>query len=165
MRFSTTGKLAPCFIGPFSITERIGPVAYRVSLPAHLSGIHDVFHVLQLRKCLRESDSAITSPDLQELEVSPDLSIVQQPIRVLDTEVRHLQNKDVPLIKIQWSANPNDLLGKPESISSDLIRVFYLCLAMVSISFHLELIFFSFECCLYVVVTNIVSRNCGDAIL
>jgi len=108
MRFSTTGKLAPRFIGPFSITERIGPVAYRVSLPAHLSGIHDVFHVSQLRKCLRESDSVITSPDLQELEVSPDLSIVQQPIRVLDTEVRHLRNKDVPLVKVQWSANPND---------------------------------------------------------
>lgn len=92
MRFSTTGKFAPRYIGPFSIIERIGPVAYRVSLPAHLSGIHDVFH----------------SPDLQELEISPNLSIVQQPIRLLDMEVRHLQNKDVPLVKVQRSANPND---------------------------------------------------------
>ena len=108
MHFSTTGKLAPRYIGPFSITERIGPVAYRVSLLAHLSGIHDVFHVSQLLKCLRESDSVIDSPDLLELEVSPDLSIVQQPIRVLDTEVRRLRNKDVPLVKVQWSANPND---------------------------------------------------------
>ena len=77
MRFSTTGKLAPRFIGPFSITERIGSVAYRVSLPAHLSGFHDMLHVSQLRRCLRESDSVIDSPDLQELEVSRDLFIVQ----------------------------------------------------------------------------------------
>jgi hypothetical protein len=56
VRFSRSGKFAPSYIGPFSITERIGSMAYRLLLPAQLFVIHDVFHVSQLRKCLRDSD-------------------------------------------------------------------------------------------------------------
>ena len=108
MRFSSTGKLAPRFIGPFSIAERIGPVAYRVTLPSHLSGIHNVFHVSQLRKCIRDSDSVIDPSEQFKLEISPSLSTVQQPIRVLDSEVRRIRSKNVPLVKIQWTENPND---------------------------------------------------------
>ena len=108
MHFSSTGKLAPRFVGPFPIIERIGPVAYRVSLPQHLSGIHDVFHVSQLRKCIRDSDIIIDPSEQLHLEISPSLSTVQQPIRVLDSEVRRLRSKNVPLGKIQWSENPKD---------------------------------------------------------
>ena len=43
-------KLTPNFIGPYQISERVGTVAYRVSLPPHLSNLHEVFHVSQLRK-------------------------------------------------------------------------------------------------------------------
>ena len=55
VRISRSGKLAPRYIGPFSITERIGSVAYRLLLPAQFFVIHDVFHVSQLRKCIRDS--------------------------------------------------------------------------------------------------------------
>ena len=108
VRFSSSGKLAPRYIGPFPITECIGPVAYRVSLPIQFLGIHDVFHVSQLPRCLRDSDSIIDPHVLQDLEISPDLSMVQNPIRVLASEVKRLRNKVVPLVKIQWSANPKD---------------------------------------------------------
>ena len=61
--FGRSGKLAPRYIGPFPITKRIGPVAYRLSLPAQFSAIHDVFHVSKLRKFLRDSNSVL-EPDV-----------------------------------------------------------------------------------------------------
>ncbi|WVZ97760.1 hypothetical protein U9M48_043273 [Paspalum notatum var. saurae] len=51
-QFGVKGKLAPRYVGPFKITERCGSVAYRLELPPHLAAVHDVFHVLQLKKCL-----------------------------------------------------------------------------------------------------------------
>ncbi|GKF97261.1 hypothetical protein Tco_0293082 [Tanacetum coccineum] len=51
VRFGMKGKLAPRFVGPFKILERVGPVAYRLRLPQELSCIHDTFHVLNLKKC------------------------------------------------------------------------------------------------------------------
>jgi hypothetical protein len=52
-RFNMRGKLAPRYLGPFKVLERKGEVAYRLELPPNLSGVHDVFHVSQLKKCLR----------------------------------------------------------------------------------------------------------------
>ena len=52
-RFNMKGKLAPRYIGPFKVLERRGEVAYQLELPESLSGVHDVFYVSQLKKCLR----------------------------------------------------------------------------------------------------------------
>jgi hypothetical protein len=52
-RFKVKGKLSPPFIGPFRIFRRVGEMAYQLELPDHLSDVHDVFHVSQLKKCLR----------------------------------------------------------------------------------------------------------------
>jgi hypothetical protein len=52
-RFTVRGKLAPRYIGPFKVLEQKGKVAYRLELPPNLLGVHDVFHVSQLKKCLR----------------------------------------------------------------------------------------------------------------
>ena len=83
-------------------------MAYRFLLPAQFSAIHDVFHVSQLRKCLRDSDSILEPSIVEEIEVSPNLTYEQHPIRIIASEVKRLRNKDVPLVKVQWSSNPKD---------------------------------------------------------
>ena len=52
-RFGVKGKLVPWYVGPYEIIETCGPVAYRVRLPPQLSAIHVIFHVSQLKKCVR----------------------------------------------------------------------------------------------------------------
>lgn len=101
VRFSRSGKLGPRYIRPFPITERIGSVAYRLLLPAQFSAIHDVFHVSQLRKCLRYSDSILEPGVVEEIEVSPNLTYEQRLIRIIASKVKRLRNKDVPLVKVQ----------------------------------------------------------------
>ena len=68
-RFVMRGKLAPRYVGPFPITERCGPVAYRVELPPHLSAVHNIFHVSQLRKCLRVPTDVV---EMEKLQLEPD---------------------------------------------------------------------------------------------
>ena len=70
-RFGLKGKLAPRYIGPFEILEICGPVAYRIQLPSRLAAIHDVFHISQLKKCVRVPEEIV---EQQDLEVEPDLS-------------------------------------------------------------------------------------------
>ncbi|KAD2805124.1 hypothetical protein E3N88_38501 [Mikania micrantha] len=66
VRFGKKGKLAPRYVGPFEIIERIGPVAYRLRIPDKLSGVHDVFHVSNLKKCL--ADESLVTPRADELD-------------------------------------------------------------------------------------------------
>ena len=54
IRFGCSGKLSPRYIGPFDIIERVGEVAYWVALPPTLDGVHDVFHIFQLRKYVQD---------------------------------------------------------------------------------------------------------------
>lgn len=108
MRFSKTGKLAPRFIGPYPIMERIGKLAYRVALPEHLSSVHNVFHVSHLRKCLRDSEEVIEPKQLQQLGIAPNMTYTREPIRIIASETKKLRSKVVPLVKVQWSSNPKD---------------------------------------------------------
>ena len=79
--FGVKGKLAPHYIGQFQILERCGKVAYRLKLPKHLSAVHDVFHVSQLKKCLRVPDQNV---EVKGVELEPDLTYFEYPIQVLD---------------------------------------------------------------------------------
>ena len=85
-RFKVKGKLSPHFIGPFRIIERVGEVAYRLELPNQLSDVHDVFHISQLKKGLKPHDKEPLSMD--GLEVKEDLTIMEHPIKILDTLAR-----------------------------------------------------------------------------
>jgi hypothetical protein len=80
-RFGVKEKLAPQYIGLFLILEQCGPVAYRLQLPETLSAVHNVFHVSQLKKCLRVPDRTI---DVIDVALEPDLTYSEHPIRVLD---------------------------------------------------------------------------------
>ncbi|WVZ84301.1 hypothetical protein U9M48_031349 [Paspalum notatum var. saurae] len=96
-RFNMKGKLAPRYIGPFKILEKKDEVAYRLELPPSLSGVHDVFYVPQLKKCLRVPEE---QAPLERLEVQEDLTYIEHPIKILDTSERSTRNKqedqDVP---------------------------------------------------------------------
>jgi len=99
-RFGVKGKLAPRYVGPYEIIEICGPVAYRVRLPPQLSAIHDIFHVSQLKKCVRVPTEIVEQEDIR---VEPDLSYVEYPIKVLDRKERVTRRKVVKMYKIQWS--------------------------------------------------------------
>ncbi|GKA76420.1 putative reverse transcriptase domain-containing protein [Tanacetum coccineum] len=79
VRFGKKGKLAPRYVGPFEIVERVGPVAYRLKLPQELSCVHDTFHVSNLKKCLAEPDVQVP---LDEIEIDENLRFVEEPIEI-----------------------------------------------------------------------------------
>jgi hypothetical protein len=78
-RFKVKGKLSPRYIGPFRILERKGEVAYELELPARLSDVHNVFHISQLKKCLRVPEEQLP---LEELDVQDDLTYREHPIKI-----------------------------------------------------------------------------------
>ncbi|CAN6444767.1 unnamed protein product [Victoria cruziana] len=98
-RFGKKGKLSPRYIGPFEVIERIGPSAYRLALPPHLSQVHNVFHVFMLRKYLPDRNRQTEYP---EVEIDEMLNILEVPIRVIDEQIRKLRSKQIPMVKVEW---------------------------------------------------------------
>jgi hypothetical protein len=80
--FKVKGKLAPRYVGPFKIVDRRGEVAYQLKLPPQLSNVHDVFHVSQLKKCLRVPEEQLP---MEELDLEGDLTYSERPVKILDT--------------------------------------------------------------------------------
>jgi hypothetical protein len=99
-RFQVKGKLAPRFVGPYPIIGRIGPAAYRLELPESMSDIHNVFHVSQLRKCLKVPESHIEE---EAIQIQKDLQYREKPVKILDSAIRKTRNSEVRLCKVQWS--------------------------------------------------------------
>ena len=96
-RFHTKGKLSPRYVGPFKIINRRGEVAYQLELPEQLSGVHDVFHVSQLKKCLRVPEEQLP---LEELDIRGDLSYKEYPVRILETAERITRSKIISMCKV-----------------------------------------------------------------
>ncbi|GKD76107.1 putative reverse transcriptase domain-containing protein [Tanacetum coccineum] len=101
IRFEKKGKLAPRYVGPFKILKRIGPAAYRLRLPEELSGVHDTFHVSNLKKCL--ADASLHVP-LDEIRVDNALHFVEAPVEIMDQEVRSLKRSKISLVKVRWNS-------------------------------------------------------------
>nr|GEX11271.1 putative reverse transcriptase domain-containing protein [Tanacetum cinerariifolium] len=101
IRFGRKGKLAPRYVGPFEILERIGPVAYRLRLPEELSGVHDTFHVSNLKKCL--ADASLHVP-LDENKIDKTLCFVEEPVEIMDHEVMILKRSRISLVKVCWNS-------------------------------------------------------------
>ncbi|GKB55015.1 reverse transcriptase domain-containing protein [Tanacetum coccineum] len=101
IRFGKKGKLAPRYVGPFEILERIGPVAYRLRLPEELSGVHDTFHVSNLKKCL--ADASLHVP-LNDIKIDKTLRFVEKPVEILDREVKSLKRSKIALVKVRWES-------------------------------------------------------------
>src|SRR5438132_2946445 len=97
-RFGVKGKLVPRYIGPFRILQQCGPVAYQLELPPHLSSTHDVFHVSQLKKCLRVPSEAI---EIEAIQLESDLTYQEHPIKILDQKERATRRRAIKSYKVQ----------------------------------------------------------------
>ncbi|GJX35992.1 hypothetical protein Tco_0247549 [Tanacetum coccineum] len=94
-------KLAPRIVGPFKITERIGLVAYQLRLLQELNSIHDTFHVSNLKKCL--ADPTLHVP-LEEIQVDAMLNFVEEPVKILQREIKKLKQSRIPIVKVRWNS-------------------------------------------------------------
>ena len=83
-QYGIHSKLAPRYVGPYQVLEQCGPIAYRLQLLDILSAVHNVFHVSQLKKCLRVLDEAI---EIEGLPLQPDLTYIEQCGKVLQGAV------------------------------------------------------------------------------
>ena len=99
VRFSKQGKLAPMYVGPFEVHERVGIVAYRLELPPSLSSVHEVFHVSMLRKHTPYLAHVV---DWGEITVNIDGTFEEGPVRILDSQNQVLRCKTMRLVKVLW---------------------------------------------------------------
>nr|GFC70764.1 putative reverse transcriptase domain-containing protein [Tanacetum cinerariifolium] len=101
VRFGKRSKILPRYVGPFEIVERIGPVAYRLRLPKEIVGVHDTFHVSNLKKCLADVNLHVP---LDEVNVDDKLRFVEEPIEILDLGVKKLKRRWIPILKVRWNS-------------------------------------------------------------
>jgi hypothetical protein len=99
-RFGMKGKLAPRYVRPFPILKKCGTMAYKLDLPPSLAGIHNIFLMSQLKKCLK-APVDIMLPEVTPLEA--DLSYPNHPIKVLDQKDHVTRHKMIKFFKVQWS--------------------------------------------------------------
>jgi len=111
-------KLTLRFIGPYQITRRIGAAAYEIALPPHLSNLHNVFHVSQLRKYIASPDHVLES---DEVQVREDLTMPVGPVRILYTQVKQLRGKELKTVKVLWDEATQEMTWEME----DLMRKSY----------------------------------------
>ncbi|GKF99358.1 hypothetical protein Tco_0298141, partial [Tanacetum coccineum] len=94
-------KINPRYIGPFKILERIGQVTYKLKLPEELSNVHNSFHVSNLKKCL--SDESLVIP-MKELWLDDKLNFMEEPVEIMDREVKQLKQTHIPIVKVTWNS-------------------------------------------------------------
>nr|GEX61003.1 putative reverse transcriptase domain-containing protein [Tanacetum cinerariifolium] len=100
VRFGKRGKLNPHYIGPFNVLANVETVAYRLELPQQLSRVHSTFHVSNLKKCL--SDEPLAIP-LDELHIDDKLRFVEEPVEIMDREIKRLRQSRISIIKVRWN--------------------------------------------------------------
>ncbi|GKB84154.1 putative reverse transcriptase domain-containing protein, partial [Tanacetum coccineum] len=101
VHFGKLGKLNPRYVGPFKVLEKVGAIAYKLELPQKLSRVHNIFHVSNLKRCY--FDDPLTVP-LDGLHVDDKLQFVEEPVEIMDREVKHLRHSHVPIVKVRWDS-------------------------------------------------------------
>ncbi|XP_073291006.1 uncharacterized protein [Primulina huaijiensis] len=105
MRFEKKVKLSPRFIGPFEILERVGTLAYRVSLPPNLAGVHNVFHVSMMRKYMTNPSHVL---NYEPLQLTSHLLFEEKPTQILDRQEMRFRNKLIQMVKVKWLDNSKE---------------------------------------------------------
>ncbi|GJU85773.1 putative reverse transcriptase domain-containing protein [Tanacetum coccineum] len=83
------------------VLKKVGAVAYKLELPQELSRVHNTFHVSNLKKCY--SDDPLVVP-LEGLQVDDKLHFVEEPVEIMDREVKQLRRSRVPIVKVRWNS-------------------------------------------------------------
>ncbi|GKB42169.1 putative reverse transcriptase domain-containing protein [Tanacetum coccineum] len=99
--FGKRGKLNPIYVGPFKVLEQVGSVAYKLELTQELSRVHNTFHVSNLKKCYVDERLAVP---LDGLHFDDKLQFVEEPVKIMDREVKQLRRSRVPIVKVQWNS-------------------------------------------------------------
>jgi hypothetical protein len=99
-RFGIKGKVAPRYIAPYPIIDKYGPTSYQVELPSNLSGVYNVFHVSQLKRCLKPTVDVVIE---YTIPLEPDLTYKAYPTKILDQHDRVTRNKSTRFYKVQWN--------------------------------------------------------------
>jgi hypothetical protein len=95
-RFANKGKLSPRYVGPFQVLKRVSLIAYKIEMLPNLAGVNDVFHVSQLRRCVRDPSHVIS---YEPFDIQPNLTYEEMTVQVLDRKEQRLRTKIIPLVK------------------------------------------------------------------
>ncbi|GKD43166.1 putative reverse transcriptase domain-containing protein, partial [Tanacetum coccineum] len=101
IRFSKRGKLNPRYVRPFMVLARVGKVAYKLELPQELSRVHHTFHVSNLKRCY--ADKPLVMP-LEGIHVDDKLQFVEEPIEIMEQEIKRFKRSQIPLVKVHWNS-------------------------------------------------------------
>ncbi|GJS45255.1 putative reverse transcriptase domain-containing protein [Tanacetum coccineum] len=101
VRFGKRRKLNPRYVGPFKLLEKVGSVAYKLELPQELSRVPNTFHVSNVKKCYADEPLAVS---LDGLHFDDKLQFVEEPVEIMDREVKRLKRSRIPLVKVRWNS-------------------------------------------------------------
>ncbi|GJX44416.1 putative reverse transcriptase domain-containing protein [Tanacetum coccineum] len=101
VRFGKRGKLNPRYVAPFKVLEKVRSVAYKIELPQELSRVHNTFHVSNLKKCYSNEPLAVP---LEGLHVDDKLCFVEEPVEIMDREVKRLKQSHILIVKVRWNS-------------------------------------------------------------
>ncbi|GKE72463.1 hypothetical protein Tco_1534504 [Tanacetum coccineum] len=101
VRFGKQGKLNPRYIGPFKVIAKVGKVAYKLELPQEFSRVHHTFHVSNLKKYYADEPLVMS---LEGIQVDDKLQFVEEPVKIMEWEIKRLKQSRIPLVKVRWNS-------------------------------------------------------------